>query len=154
MNKTIKKLSKPAERLGTEATEIKDYLKRYESEKRRADSLKEEYLQLVQLYKELTTNAPRGWRPAEQEKLNRVATSINKLPERERAARKKCNEVKRIIDAVPGNEGDLLRKRYIECLTWDEIAARLCYSLTGVHTVHRRALLLARDLMKAQGVNL
>ena len=44
-----------------------------------------------------------------------------------------------IVD-IPGIEGKVLYERYINLLTWEQIAEKLFYSNTGIFYAHKRAL--------------
>ena len=55
------------------------------------------------------------------------------------AFRTRQKVVNLIID-IPGIEGKVLYERYINLLTWEQIAEKLFYSYTGVFYAHNRAL--------------
>lgn len=50
-----------------------------------------------------------------------------------------------VIVEIDGIEGDVLYERYINLLTWEEIADKLTYSLRGVLYAHGRALQIVSD---------
>ena len=49
-------------------------------------------------------------------------------------------EVANLIIDIPDIEGKVLYERYINLLTWEQIAEKLYYSYTGVFYAHNRAL--------------
>jgi len=49
-------------------------------------------------------------------------------------------EVVNLIIDIPGIEGKVLYERYINLLTWEQIAEKLFYSYTGIFYAHNRAL--------------
>ena len=49
-------------------------------------------------------------------------------------------EVANLIIDIPDIEGKVLYERYINLLTWEQIAEKLFYSYTGVFYAHNRAL--------------
>lgn len=49
-------------------------------------------------------------------------------------------EVVDLIINIPDIEGKVLYERYINLLTWEQIAEKLYYSYTGVFYAHKRAL--------------
>ena len=55
------------------------------------------------------------------------------------AFRTRQKVVNLIID-IPGIEGKVLYERYINLLTWEQIAEKLFYSYTGIFYAHNRAL--------------
>lgn len=162
MNKAITKPAAAAENIEKNSTAgaVKSYLKQYRKEARSAKAMLREYQEERRLLKEYIGSTPRrAWGTAEEksktEEMKRdIANGLNEWPERIRPALEKSAEIKRIIDAVPGTEGELLHKRYIDGLTWDKVAENLQYSITGVHAMHGRALNKAAEIMKAQGVDL
>ena len=59
--------------------------------------------------------------------------------------RKACAEEKRIeraIQTLPAREMYLIRTRYIEMRSWEQIAVDMSYEWAHVHSIHARALRL------------
>lgn len=52
----------------------------------------------------------------------------------------KRNELIKAIEKVPGMWGSVLEMRYIECLSWKEIADKTYYSEDHLYKIHRKAL--------------
>lgn len=56
---------------------------------------------------------------------------------------KKLEEITDFINDIPGIEGVALYQRYIERMTWREIAENLTYTESGIFKVRERALQIA-----------
>lgn len=54
-------------------------------------------------------------------------------------------EVVNMIIDIPDIEGQVLYERYINLLTWEQIAEKLYYSYTGIHYAHNRALNIVEE---------
>ena len=73
-------------------------------------------------------------------------TAIDLVTAREQWATAKLDafrirqEVVNLIIGIPGIEGKVLYERYINLLTWEQIAEKLFYSYTGIFYAHNRAL--------------
>lgn len=52
----------------------------------------------------------------------------------------KRNELIKAIEKVPGMCGSVLEMRYIECLSWREIAYKTGYSEQNLFRIHRQAI--------------
>lgn len=72
---------------------------------------------------------------------NELATTIYDLS-------KKRNELVDTIDKVPGMWGSVLEMRYIECLSWREIADKTCYSEQNLFRIHRQAIHKLNSIVK------
>lgn len=62
-----------------------------------------------------------------------INRDIDELVDKKAIAREK-------ISRVPGVQGTILEMRYLECMTWEEIAYRLSYSIRAVYKIHGQAL--------------
>lgn len=62
-----------------------------------------------------------------------INRDINELVDKKAIAREK-------ISHVHGVQGTVLEMRYLECMTWQEIAYRLSYSIRTVYKIHGQAL--------------
>lgn len=49
-------------------------------------------------------------------------------------------EIEKIIEILPEREKLLMRLRYINCLTWEEIAFRMYYTWQHMHRIHAECL--------------
>ena len=137
-----------------EAEAVKEYLKGYKRAESAAAACRNETETEQQLLKSLLIEMPPRLQKMNNDRIKDIERHINTLWQREKIEREKSKAVKSIIDAVPAAEGELLNKRYIDGLIWDDIAAALNYSITNTHRVHNKALHLAADIIKAQGIDL
>lgn len=60
----------------------------------------------------------------------------------------KRNELIKAIEKVPGMWGSVLEMRYIECLSWKEIADKTCYSEQNLFRIHRQAIHRLNSIVK------
>lgn len=61
---------------------------------------------------------------------------------------KVSNERRKILDlisSVPGLEGEVLRRRYVDGEIWETICEGVHYSWNGVFRIHKRALQMVQD---------
>lgn len=156
MKKGIKKPVAAAEitEKEKEAESVKKYLKGYKNAEHKAAAYKSETETEQQLLKTLLIDMPPRLQKINNDRIKQIEKHINALWQREKVEREKSKAFKSIIDAVPGAEGELLHKRYIDCLTWDEIAQQLYCSVSNVHYIHNRAINEAAEVIKAQGIDL
>lgn len=45
-------------------------------------------------------------------------------------------DIEHTISLLPAREQLILRKRYIDCLEWEQICVDTCYSWRQIHTIH------------------
>lgn len=69
----------------------------------------------------------------------RYAENIAELAERQLA-------IERAIDALPSTMRHLLRSRYIEGMTWEEVCVCIGYGWRQTHRIHAEALQKLREL--------
>lgn len=50
------------------------------------------------------------------------------------------NEIERVIEHLPPRERMLMRYYYIDCMTWEQVAERMHYSVRRVMQIHGNAL--------------
>ena len=132
----------------------KEYLKQYERAVRRAQRYREEYeaeSALIDAVRSLSNNdgMPHGTnisKPTE-EKAIRLADRRLRLIDAELEAIKVKQEVFDFIDNIDGVEGEVLKYRYVDLLTWEEICIRVHYSWRQTHRIHRRALAIVTEMM-------
>lgn len=88
----------------------------------------------LEIIKELNT-------PSEYERteraLNLEQQILGKIENMKQLKEKICNDIARIEDIT---EKELLQKRYIQNLTWEDIAEQLGYSITQTYRIHKKAL--------------
>lgn len=87
--------------------------------------------------------------------------ALNLVEAREKWAKAKrdaFNIRQKVVDLIidiPDIEGEALYEKYINLLTWQEVADKLNYSLPGIHNVRQRALAIveARLNINSRGKN-
>jgi DNA-directed RNA polymerase specialized sigma subunit len=52
------------------------------------------------------------------------------------------SKIEQAASRLPEREAYLIRRRYIDCLTWEQIAVDMHYSWQHVHKIHAKALKL------------
>ena len=60
-------------------------------------------------------------------------------------------EVMTVIDQVRGYEGQVLYERYVNLLTWEDVAEKLKYSQSNVFKLHRQALVEVELILMREG---
>lgn len=73
-------------------------------------------------------------------KISCLKSGLNYWEDRLDEIRIRKREIVNLISRVPGVEGDVLTRRYIDGNIWDQICGDLCYSWTGIHDIHKRGL--------------
>lgn len=58
------------------------------------------------------------------------------------------NKARTQINKINGICGTVLEMRYLECMRWEEVAYRLCYSIQSIYRIHGEALLKLKDESK------
>lgn len=82
-----------------------------------------------------------------EEKAIRLADRRLRLIDAELEAIRVKQEVFDFIDNIDGVEGEVLKYRYVDLLTWEEICIRVHYSWRQTHRIHRRALAIVTEMM-------
>lgn len=78
-----------------------------------------------------------------EDKAIRLADKATIWLDAEEEVQKKLEEITDFINGIPGIEGVVLYQRYIERMTWREIAENLTYTESGIFKVRERALQIA-----------
>lgn len=77
-------------------------------------------------------------------KTENKAIRLSEIRDKWKKARDDAFEVRQqvldMIIGIPDIEGKILYERYINLLTWEQIAEKLYYSYTGIFYAHKRAL--------------
>ena len=79
-----------------------------------------------------------------EDKAIKLAEAQTKWKEAEIDALILKDKVFSVIWDIPGIEGKVLFERYINLLTWEQIAEKLDYSYSGIFYAHGRALEIVR----------
>lgn len=133
---------------------VTEFLRQYEYADRTVHRLEQEYEEqriMIDSVKSTSDNdgMPHGTgihKPVEDRAV-KLADKLKELSD----ARLKAIEVRQtvfdFVETIPGAEGDALYKRYILLLRWEEIAAELGYSTSGIYKLRNRAITLAGEML-------
>ena len=133
---------------------VTEFLRQYEYADRTVRRLEQEYEEqriMIDSVKSTSDNdgMPHGTgihKPVEDRAV-KLADKLKELSD----ARLKAIEVRQtvfdFVETIPGVEGDALYKRYILLLRWEEIAAELGYSTSGIYKLRNRAITLAEEML-------
>lgn len=132
----------------------KERLRTYQAIKREAKQLQGQLEELeASMYGPKTqqlTGMPSGASADMGSTLERVVIKHTELVERYRAKLAELTaeqlEIEKAIESLDGTARVLMRHRYIEGLTWEEVCVRLNYSWRQTHRLHRRALEQLRSM--------
>lgn len=127
-----------------------EYLKQYRELNRKAQRYKAEYQTELEKIDAIGSTLagepgmPRGTGISRktEDKAIRLADKAVRWINAELEAIEKRQEIFELIHDIDGIEGDILYERYINLLTWEQIAERLYYSDSGLYYAHQRALAL------------
>ena len=125
-----------------------EYLKQYRELNRKAQRYKAEYQTELEKIDAIGSTLagepgmPRGTGISRktEDKAIRLADKAARWINAELEAIEKRQEIFELIHDIDGIEGDILYERYINLLTWEQIAERLYYSDSGLYYAHQRAL--------------
>ena len=140
-----------------------EYLKQYRELNRKAQRYKAEYqteLEKIDAIGSTLAGEPgmphgTGISRKTEDKAIRLADKAARWINAELEAIEKRQEIFELIHDIDGIEGDILYERYINLLTWEQIAERLYYSGSGLYYAHQRALdIVERRLSSAGGEDL
>ena len=126
----------------------KERLRNYQAIKREAEQLEQQIEELeARMYAPKTqqlTGMPSAGSPSPGSAIEAMTVKHLELVERYRAKLAQLAaeqlEIEEAIEALDGTERMLLRYRYIDGLTWEEVCVRLCYSWRQTHYIHAKAL--------------
>ena len=126
----------------------KEFLRQYEELNRRARRYQQEYRTELEKVDAIGSTLSHdagmphgsGVSRKTEDKAIRLADKAAKWKAAELDALQKRQEIFEVIHDIEGIEGDILYERYINLLTWEQIAERLYYSDSGIYYAHQRAL--------------
>lgn len=82
----------------------------------------------------------------------KMKEDLSHIEERHLSLKKKLVEVSKqkkkvfdLITSIPGIEGEVLRRRYIDGEIWEEICEGIHYSWVGAFSIHERALRMVQE---------
>ena len=130
----------------TENNKKKEYLKSYKILCDKLKSLEDQLQSLRELEQsakiQKISDMPKGCKQSDLSdyivKIEVVYTKIVRL--RSECIERKLEIENRIADMEDGIEADILRKRYLEFKSWEEICVELNYSWRQTHRLHSNAL--------------
>jgi len=82
-----------------------------------------------------------------EDKAIRLADKAREWLDAEEQAQIKLEEITDFINKIPGIEGAVLYQRYVQLLSWREIAENLIYSESGIFKIRERALMIAERML-------
>lgn len=88
----------------------------------------------LEIIKELNNPSEYG---KTEKTLNLEKQILDKIENMKQLKEKICNDITRIEDIT---EKELLQKRYIQNLSWEDVAEQLGYSITQTYRIHKKAL--------------
>ena len=125
----------------------KEFLRQYEYAVQKAKRLEEQYnteiLEIDAIGSTLSNEGQphgNGVSRKTEDKAIKLADTARAWKEARYEALEVRDKVFAMIVDIPGIEGKVLYERYINLLTWEQIAEKLYYSNTGIFYAHKRAL--------------
>ena len=125
----------------------KQFLKQYENAVNAAERLRLHYREELEKIDTIGSTLSGDGQPhgsgisrKTEDKAIKLAEAQSKWKEAEIDALTIKDEVFSVIWDIPGIEGKVLFERYINLLTWEQIAEKLDYSYSGIFYAHGRAL--------------
>lgn len=132
----------------------KEYLRQYKEADRQVKRLEREYEKQLEMIDALGSPLGDGT-PHGTNIGNTTAAKALKLIEKteellkaKEAAIRVRQEVFDLISSIPGEKGSVLYERYINGLSWEDVADAVNYSLRQVHNIHRDALKIVQDCIE------
>lgn len=123
----------------------KKQLQQYRWLRKNIQRLEEKILELESAAEKMTTvisDEPRS--SSDQDKLSGI---VAKMADIEKALKRQLHksyivlgEIENAIAMLPERERYLIRARYIDCRSWEEICVDMNYSWRGIHKIHSKAL--------------
>ena len=133
--------------------DAKEYLEAYSNYDRienryreECEDEKEALREIILYYNQSATSA---WRKENGQSIQACINHCNQLTEMANYVAEKKNAILKMIESIPGMDGDVIRLRYIDGLKWEEITERVFYSWNGVFKCHNRALLKIQEKLDA-----
>lgn len=133
------------ERRQQEMEEKKEYLKSYQRHRRREEQILEEIqrLRMDKMFPSVANDGmPRGSSQTDlSDYMVLIDEQIQLLKEERLERAKALKNIESSIRAMKDEEErEVLRKRYIEGMKWEEVAVAMGYSWKQIHRIHASAL--------------
>lgn len=143
--------------MSKEKNPVQEYLLQVKDSETRVDDLLEERARLKALREKITSSwsVDRVSGTHKQDKIGDITVKIEKIEAQLDIAVDffvdKEREVRGVIDQVKNRDyGRILRKRYLNYKTWEQIACEMNFSYQWVCELHKRALKAVESVLKAQ----
>ena len=118
--------------------EKKQWLGKYKVEQLELARFSAEYKRMLELSEMLSGDALN----LDEETKQQLSAGKNSLCRRTSRMLRHKQEIEEKIDALPNwNHALLLRYRYIDGCSWEEISEKMSYSCRSLHYMHKKALL-------------
>lgn len=124
--------------------EAKDLLQHYDDCVRREKRLKSEILWTRNKLDSLDLQSV--WIPKEEK--DKVINIEKKLIDWEKKLVEASDTKKKILDLIteiPGLEGEILTRRYVNGEIWEDICESMFYSWSYIHRLHRKAIQMVQE---------
>lgn len=119
---------------------MQNYLEQFDISRKKAELLHNEYDQEMDMLQSIASSPYYDNLFRNDKRFISVRVKARKLKDLEQNELRICNEIRALIDQVPGIEGQILRSRYINCDVWEQIAEQLYFSTQHVQRLHKKAL--------------
>lgn len=124
--------------------EAKDLLQHYDDCVRRERRLKSEILWERDTIKSLDLISRQMTRQM-KDKLTNIEKKIRIYEEELVKVSDERQKIHDLITEIPGLEGEVLTRRYIDGQIWEDICESMFYSWSYIHRLHKRALQMFQD---------
>ena len=129
----------------------KEYLTQYDSYKRKYKrciiECKYEAEVLQEIKKYLNAFPAKNRRELEV-KFRKCVVFCNDLKNRAQSYKDGMQEIRDVIESIPGLEGEILKLRYIDGLIWEDVCDKVYYSWNKVLKSHNKALKMTEERLK------
>ena len=122
----------------------KDLLLQYENNGLREKRLKDFISSQRKLIRSLDLNPCRLTRQMKKD-LSFVETRLRLYEEEIIRVTEERQKIFDLVSNIPGEEGTVLKLRYIDGKIWEDISDSMFYSTTHTHKLHRRGLQIVQD---------
>lgn len=115
------------------------YLEQYDIARRKIAILRKEYEEENNMLESIFSSSYYD-RQFIDDSVIKSKVYVRKLKDLEQQQQRICDEIKDVIERIPGVKGEILYQRYIDCDTWEHIADNLYYSVKTIYRLHKQAL--------------
>ena len=140
---------------GNNNMNAKEFLRQYEYATYKANQCREQYELMMEKIDAIGSTLGNDGMPhgtgvskKTEELAIKLADAAQKYLDAERESFNKRQDVYELIRSIDGIEGEVLYQKYINLLTWEQIADVLHYSVRGIQYAHGRALMTVAEKIK------